>query len=483
MFATLGDLPFEIFEMITTCLDDLTLVNLYRTCKGFRFFLQAERDKRARQGFLAPASDFTNFTDFKFPEGFNVGVDLPTKKMLSNEWNRFINFNWQPGFNFRVVLFPQPPPVIPHLRNDDLPFEGYLVHTIKNRQIDALRALLDLGANPDSYSSANRFLLWYAVESGDINIVKLLLERGAIAHKIPTFHILLNPLSRALELQNTEIIHLLFEDGADISSIAGDIVGLSSIEFIRKALQKGMRLEKDNTALDRVVRRGDRDIFDLILPIAASCGALIKGNQIMRLRANLPLHIALEENRPEMALALIAAGINLNVTSLHTRQTALHIALWRDHLHIAREIISAGCRLNIRDIGNCAELHNALQIRRHRHKMPYPVFHEVTTRDEQRTTPPWPVNVELSAERLSIISLLLEKGADVNMHGGLDNGVWNSIGVVESPLIYGVRFRNRALVQLFLAHRADLALEILWHETPLQVAESLGYSEIADMLR
>ncbi|KAJ5266675.1 hypothetical protein N7478_009483 [Penicillium angulare] len=194
----------------------------------------------------------------------------------------------------------------------------------------------------------------------------------------------------------------------------------------------------------------------------------------------MPLHIA-AEHHPEMGSAVIVAGINLNVRCGGSGRTALHIALlYNDRLDLAREIINAGCKLNIRDDVGCAELHKALLIQR-RDRWKLSVTSRIT-RDRQTHRSIVPVDAVLSAESLSLVSLLLERGADVNIQG--ERGTrFRGIGNMETPLIYAVRFRNPDLTKLLLAHQPDLSIRDFCGQTPLEIAESQGFNEVADKLR
>ncbi|KAJ5729421.1 uncharacterized protein N7483_003929 [Penicillium malachiteum] len=442
-------MPREILLIITDLLDDSSVVNLFQTCKGLNQALQSERDKRARQGFLPPAD---RYMYAEFSEGATPGIDLPLCELPIPERRPYRQLSTNKNM-------------------------GYIIRAIVRHQYDAVKSLLDLGASPDWYSPDNEYILSYAVKTDDISILNLLLQRATV-HKLTRalapFRGRL-PLHCALAMNSMRLAHALITAGADLtcSFVVRDIIAFANIEIIRLALHNGMVPTVGGGFLHRVLSRGNREIFDVLFPVVISSGVLNETDH----HGCSALHVALSRPRhlsKYTSATLLSAGIDLNIVN-DEGQTALHIALKNHQFGLAHDMINAGCQLNVVDRYTSNELHHAVQA----HLQP-------------SKSPTWN-----QTEAASLVSLLLEKGVQVNLHGDFDgtdgigrphidaNGYFITIFYTETPLWFAIRHGNKDMVQSILTlgpHQPDLTIRDQAGQTPLEFARKIGQLEIARML-
>ncbi|KAJ5702916.1 hypothetical protein N7488_010464 [Penicillium malachiteum] len=448
-------MPYEILLMITDKLDDSSLVNLFQTCKGLHQTLQSERDKCAIQGFLAPADKYIYA---EFSEGATPGVDTPLRELTFSER-------------------------LPYRQSADED-KGYIIRSIIRHQYDAVKSLLDLGASPDWYCPENEYILCYAVRADDVRILNLLLQHANV-HKLTRastpFKLQLLPLHYALGMYSHNrdasmpLAHALISAGADVTCpfVVRQIIANANIEIIRMALRNGMLPTAGEGFLHSSLPRENREIFDLLLPVAISSGILNETDD----HGCSALHLALSHNHDlsrYISRALISAGIDLDIVNSEG-QTALHVALKHRHFGLARDIINAGCRLNVVDMYASNELHYAAQA--HIRPSKYPT---------------WDLT-----EAASLVSLLVEKGVQVNLRGDFgdndvigrpeidEDGYFTTIFYTETPLWFAIRHGRKDMVQSILLlgpHRPDLTIRDQAGRTPLEFARKIGQLEIASML-
>ena len=152
-----------------------------------------------------------------------------------------------------------------------------------------------------------------------------------------------------------------------------------------------------------------------------------------------PLHGAIHNDHPDIALFLLERGANPDIRS-DRDQTPLYIASSRGHADVVRSLIDRRVDLNAASCEGRAPLHAAIQ-NNHR----------------------------------DIVLLLLEHGADLETR---DWGDWTALHMASHC--------GRAdIVGLLISHGADLNAEcesLYLHGTPLHVASRSGRPEIARML-
>lgn len=184
-----------------------------------------------------------------------------------------------------------------------LKFPGYSQHVGKligrnliacnQVSVEAVRILLDSGANPDAVTWLGRWteripLLSAAINVKNIQMVQLLLDKGADVNFPATRGIKFTPIQAAAKTGCYEIVLMLINRGANVDALAADAGGGTAIQlsaiggFLGIAellLKKGAKINRapsilhGRTALEGAAEWGRLDMVQFLL----NCGAEIDG--------------------------------------------------------------------------------------------------------------------------------------------------------------------------------------------------------------
>lgn len=136
-------------------------------------------------------------------------------------------------FSLLVVLFPQTGTNPKQELNDQL-FEA-----VRKGDVAAATAALDHGADVNAKFRYGTTALFKAAERGNLEITKLLIERGADLKVKDTFYGA-TPMSWALDGKHTAVVRLLLEKGAgDVDDVLMTGVNENNEEFVKIALDRG----------------------------------------------------------------------------------------------------------------------------------------------------------------------------------------------------------------------------------------------------
>ena len=166
-------------------------------------------------------------------------------------------------------------------------------------------------------------LLHDAIEEGDADLVRALVEAGADINKEGFMSA--TPLHDAIEKGNAEIVQILVDAGADINK--GGHMG--------------------TTPLGLAIEKGDDEIVKILLGAA---GNVTPEPAVSEQDASgrTPLHIAVEDGDTELVQTLIASGANVNATD-PSEQTPLHIAVQNGDAELVRILAEAGADVRAKD--------------------------------------------------------------------------------------------------------------------------------------
>ncbi len=256
-----------------------------------------------------------------------------------------------------------------------------LITAVKSGDINTVRLSLDRGAAVDGVDQLGVTALCHAVRRGELAIVQLLLERGADAgFRIGDGGI--TPLMIAVIGGDLEICRLLVRAGADPNA----------------ANRKGM------AALLYAVRDGRYEIAEFLLANGADSG-------IADSDGGTPLMMSILNGDARLTKHLLAQHAPVAGRSKRKGATALILAVMLGQVDIVPALLAAGADVNVADNVGMTPLAYAA------------------------------VNGNLNA-----IQLLLERGADVNIadHNGM------------SPLMYCLAEGYLAVATALLDARADV---------------------------
>jgi len=131
--------------------------------------------------------------------------------------------------------------------------------------IAAVTAFLDKGVNVNEKTRYGATALSYACDHGNVELVKLLLERGADVNVKDTFYGEV-PLGWALSKGNAQIVRLLLDKNASgIERALTSGVQDGNVEIVKAVLDRGgLKPETLNNALRRASSSGNKEIIELL---------------------------------------------------------------------------------------------------------------------------------------------------------------------------------------------------------------------------
>jgi len=167
-----------------------------------------------------------------------------------------------------------------------------LIHVITSLPIDIerLTEILDAGADPDTVikdDARGLNVLQYASLHGHIEVVQLLLDRGASPDRRGGNHVVHTALGISCENGYTDIARLLIERGADVNKTNTD----------------------ERTPLHKTAIKGRPDTARLLLDHGAKANT-------KDLWGYTPLHLACQPGRPDVVRVLLAAGADVTMKDL-----------------------------------------------------------------------------------------------------------------------------------------------------------------------
>ncbi len=317
---------------------------------------------------------------------------------------------------------------------------------VNNKDSLALKKAINL-QNANAFDSAGVNLLTRAVMTGDLNIVKILVEQGAdvnLRNKTTTGSV---PLMLASGNTSLEIARYLIARGAevDIPDTHGDpainwSAYYGNLPFTKLMLDEGARTDQRSIHSDGVLQVALKEWNDSIVDLLLAYGisfyepkpgteALIKAakkNDFSAFKSllkpehvnardaagNTLLMLAAQRGYAEMTDYLLKNGADINALN-PAGHTALNLAVYYGHNALAKHLIEQGA--------------------------------DVNKTDERFVLPPLVAAVR--SNNLEMGAYLLEKGADVNTTDGINN---------FTPIMWAVLNQYKDFARLLLEYQPDL---------------------------
>ena len=231
----------------------------------------------------------------------------------------------------------------------------------KHRNVaDIVQLLIDHGANVNTSEYHNAY---HGVSLNgviDIAVARVLLCKGAnpnVSYMGFGMERIRSPLEEAVRTNNTNIVRVLLEAGANI---------ISAHPFSYTLLCYGPNAEITQMLVDAGINVTLHDLFDRNTALhtvsnAESVGILVRAgadSNDTNVRGNTPLHCA---KTAEIANALLDAGADIN-RSNPAKQTPLHYAISTSmpNVSIVQTLIRRGAHINTYDEHGRTPLHSAL---------------------------------------------------------------------------------------------------------------------------
>jgi ankyrin repeat protein len=304
-----------------------------------------------------------------------------------------------------------------------------------------IRALLDAGADPNTVDPANQTVLIAAVRSGELDAVRILLDRGAkVDWAEPVYG--QTALIFAVRDASAAIVDLLIKNGANIRTRTRT----GATPAFRPANPPGGGSHGIGIVRSGLPERGNRQ------PIPGGM---------------TPLLYAARDGKLDAVKMLVAAGADVNEGEANGIG-ALLMATANNRVDVARFLIEKNANLNQVDWYGRAPLWQAVEVR---------------NMDLDSST--YKNYVENRDEILELIQIMLERGADPNARTK-EVPPWRRtmlpLGSLEwvdfvgmTPFIYAARSADLPVMRLLLKHGADPNITPLGGTTALMAAAGINW--------
>lgn len=275
-----------------------------------------------------------------------------------------------------------------------------LLHAAANGHAGIITKLLNKGANIEakSYWGDRETALHCAALEGQEEAVRVLVQRGAeLDTKAQSRS---TALHFAVEFEKETIVKFLIDNGANVN------------------IQKDN--ETNNSAIHLAIQNEDEMILILLLENGANITAQNR-------RGDTALHLAAaDKSRHEMVKVLLEKGANITIRNQRD-ETPLHLAATNNNTEAVFRMLRIGAAtiINARDTDNntpllCAAASsdpvdvkrvNSNRLSRHRS------FERLPRRNTDPVHDARAASIAMEATKIEIIRMLLENGADVNHQG------------------------------------------------------------------
>ena len=247
--------------------------------------------------------------------------------------------------------------------------EGYvlLCDAVDNKHTEVAKLLLTNGSKVNSKNKKRTDTpLHFAVRNGDIEIVKMLLDRGADVDAINLYNV--TPLHIAVESKKVEIVELLLNHGAcvnarDCNSSTPLLLAAKdgSEEIVKLLLKHGADVNSPYTCtsiegytpLCLAVRGGCEKVVKLLLECGANVHAQDKGGKIV-------LHFAVEKGDEKLVKLLLKCGANIHAQDKGGK-TVLHFAVEKGDEKFVKLLLESGANVDAEDKDGETALHSAVE--------------------------------------------------------------------------------------------------------------------------
>ena len=242
-----------------------------------------------------------------------------------------------------------------------------LLHdAVNSGNLDIAKILISYGADINARDGQGRSVLQEALRNRKFDITELLIECGAECGVgvWALHHDHSAPLHEAIDSGNLEIAQLLIGHGADVNAPDkwGDrpfhrAVRSRSLDLVELLLKSGAdigaRGMSGSSPLHEALENGNLDIARLLIGYGANVNAHDKWG-------DSPFHVAVRSQRLDFVELLLESGADVDVRGMND-STPLHEALDNGNLDIAQLLINHGADVNVPDKWGHSPLCHALQ--------------------------------------------------------------------------------------------------------------------------
>jgi ankyrin repeat protein len=314
-----------------------------------------------------------------------------------------------------------------------------LITAAVNGNLEIIRLLVQRGAtiHARAEGAENSTTLMIAVELGHRDVVAFLVHSGASADSTSLF--------AAIQVGNLDLINLLLSAGADVNSVHAQLgtplmhaIAMKQKEVISLLFSHGAKVnilagEPLATALAHAAGLGDIFSMGLLLDAGAEID-LPNGNGIT------PLMVAADAGQCEAMQLLLKRGAQVNLQAAGgDNNSALHYAARSGHIQAIKILIGA------------------------RNTIDLPNIHGLT-----------PLMLSSARGHLGAVQELVRQGANINMHAAGSHSI--------TSLFLAAELGRHNVVEFLLKSGAEVDLANDQGTTPLMIAAYSGHSETMQLL-
>jgi ankyrin repeat protein len=314
--------------------------------------------------------------------------------------------------------------------------------------------------------------LFFAVQSGSLEIFQYFLEKGADIHAVDEEEY--NLLHEAVFRDRLDIVKYLIDKGFDINTAKPDthsvlrMATISSLPMIEYLISNGLKLDKKWDGVKYAIQYSNPAVARYLIKQGFSF------NKDLLNKDNFLVEV-FKSGKPEILTFLVENGMDINKPLEFHRDQAppLYYALVFKNKDMALALINAGATLTGRDGNRDAifmyvinsgnlDVVNAYYDRGASLADTTGIFNDT------------PLSVAFDLQRVQIIQSLIKRGANVNEHNKLRG---------DTPLHHAARLGYVQTAKLLINKGADIKALNNDKQTPLDTAIKFEQNAMAELLR
>ena len=333
-----------------------------------------------------------------------------------------------------------------------LDYEYLLRNAVTYRNLGAVKMALAEGASADHFEHYASFpSLKTAVENGDIEIIKALLQSGANVNGDRG-----GVFDKAVKIGNIEILQLLIAkasnadkaDWADSDYDFKEMIETGNLALFKVVYKASSLKDKDSRLLDMAVKANQQPIVNWLLSIGAKSNAelpdAIKAGKTAIVKSMIDagadkqqgLQIAIENGQPDMVKLFVQAGANI--------KKALPVAIEKGNMEIFQLLTAKGIDPNEELEENDKPLHLAAE-----HGQVDIMKYLIKTGANKNglANGQTPLRRAIEKEQLASVQFLIQSGVNVNERKQNEESLLYTAVVYDEPGIFQALLDAKANVQ------------------------------------
>ena len=365
-----------------------------------------------------------------------------------------------------------------------------LMNLIKKSELDRIRKFLQQNKNLDvnfTDSEGNSAVL-YAIENSKMNVLVELMKQGA---KINLDETIINKISEHIldsGIEERELSILLFYSVKHNNIFLANALLRKNIDINIRQLLRGnfsqfsnmtplmVAAQNNNTEMVKLLMdRGADAALDLLSAIKEEnyevTRMLVENGVDVNLsrRGETPIKLAIESGNLEILKYLLNKGADINTKTVND-VSLLHIAVFHRMYDVVKILIEKGIDVNLKDIEGETPLSLAVLIGLY--ETAKILIDRGANVDAEKSDGTTPLMVASLFGRMNEIELLLEHNAGINKK--------DKIG--DTPLLLSILNKEKATTKLLIEKGADIHAKREDGTTPLMMASFYGMVEVMEIL-